>query len=681
MYLPDPDVVAKDPLLQPLDIKHVRLRNRVLSTSHASGLEVNGMPDEAYQLYHEEKARGGVGLSMFGGSSNVDLDSPNIFRQLNVGTDAIIPYFQRFSERMHALDTALMCQITHLGRRGDPYAGDRLPTIGPSPIRETLHRSIPRQMDDHDIARVVEAFAVAALRCKEGGLDGIETLAGGHLIGQFLSPTTNRREDRFGGSIENRCRFALMVHEAMRRRVGDRFLIGIRLTIDEGPDGGLSFEDSVEIALILQKEGAVDFFNANYGRMDTTRGLVEESLPAMGLPLAPWVEPVGEFRREVGLPVFHAARISDAASARYAIAQGKLDMVGMTRAHMADPYLVAKLAAGREKEIRPCVGASHCQSPQRPSCLHNPATGREQVLRHVIPRSSRPGRKVVVVGGGPAGLEAARISAERGHDVTVYEAAPDLGGQVRIAAAGSWRRDLLGIIDWRVSELERLGVPVRLNSYMDEEAIAALTPDVVIIATGGLPQIDLQYGGDLCQHTWDLLTGQVSLRGDVLVYDGTGRHPAPIAAELLKTSGANVSYASLDSQLAEELTYFERFSWKKRLRKLSVEPRFETSLLGVEREGNRLRADLFDEITRERSHILVDHVVVEQGSLPIDEVFTGLRAQSANDGTIDLNAFVQASPQPAMSTDGFDLFRIGDAVSSRNIHSAMLDASRICLGL
>ncbi len=225
---------------------------------------------------------------------------------------------------------------------------------------------------------------------------------------------TNRRTDRFGGSLENRCRFALMVHEAIRRSVDDDFIVGMRLVVDEGPDGGLGFEDCVRIGLILKEAVAVDFFNAIYGSMDTTRALAEENMPGIGSPLAPWVEPVGAFRREVGLPVFHAARIADIASARFAVAGGKLDMAGMTRAQIADPHLVNKLSSGRESEVRPCVGATHCQSAYRPSCLHNPVTGRELVLSHAIERTSGPVRRVVVVGGGPAGLEAARISAVGG---------------------------------------------------------------------------------------------------------------------------------------------------------------------------------------------------------------------------------------------------------------------------
>jgi 2,4-dienoyl-CoA reductase-like NADH-dependent reductase (Old Yellow Enzyme family) len=681
MYKPDPAIVAKDPLLQPLTIKHVRFRNRIMSTSHACGLEVNGMPEEAYQRYHEEKARGGIGLSMFGGSSNIDRDSPNIFRQLNVGSDAIIPHLQRFSTRMHALGAGIMCQISHLGRRGDPYAGDRLTTIAPSPIRETLHRSIPKEMDEHDIDRVVKAYAAAAVRCKEGGLDGIETLSGGHLIGQFLSPVTNRRTDRFGGSLENRCRFALMVHEAIRKAVGDKFLVGMRFVVDEGPGGGLRFDDCVRAALILKEAGAVDFFNAIYGTMDTTRALAEENMPGMGSPLAPWVEPVGAFRREVGLPVFHAARIADVASARFAVREGKLDMAGMTRAQIADPHLVSKMASGHESEIRPCVGATHCQSPYRPSCLHNPVTGREQTFNHTIARTDGPARNVVVVGGGPAGLEAARISAERGHNVSLYEAAPEFGGQILIGATGSWRRDLMGIVEWRIAELQRLGAELHTNAYMDEQGISALNPDVVILATGGLPQIDLTKGNELCVSTWDMLMGQASLTGDVLIYDGTGRHPGPLVAERAKAAGANVRYASIDAQIAEELTYAERLRWKKQFLKLGIQPVTETRLLGVERQGNRLLAILLNEISQDESQVLVDHVVVEQGSIPSDEVYAQLRGQSANDGVSDLEALVNAAPQPRQRTDGFELHRIGDAVSSRNIHAAMLDALRICSAL
>lgn len=672
------NTATRDPLLQPLTIGHVTFRNRIMSTSHACGLEEGGLPKAAYRAYHVEKARGGIGLSMFGGSSNVDIDSPSIFRQLNVGTDDIIPHLQAFSGAMHAEGAALMCQISHLGRRGDPYAGAWVTTMAPSPLRETLHRAIPKEMDRHDIDRVVAAYAAAARRCKDGGLDGIETLAGGHLIGQFLSPRTNRRTDGFGGSLENRLRFALMVHEAIRAAVGDRFLVGIRYVVDEGPEGGLDADEAIRAAQMLRDAGAVDFFNAIYGSMDTARALAEENMPGMGLPIAPWVRAVGQFRAEVGLPVFHAARLADVASARFAVSEGMVDMAGMTRAQIADPHLVAKIARGEEDRIRPCVGASHCQGATRPSCLHNPATGRELFLRHDIPRSDGPLRRVAVIGAGPAGLEAARVAALRGHDVEVYEAASVVGGQVVLAATGGWRRDVSAITAWRAAELERLGVPVHLNRWMDPEDVLALGADVVILATGGLPQIDLDEGEDLAHSTWDVVSGQVPFGAEVLVYDGTGRHPAPLAAEAAVKAGAKVHFATIDAVVAEDLAYAERVRWKQRFLGLGLRPEPEIRLLGVRRTGNRLEARMMNEIDRSVATLAVDQVIIEQGTVPMTELYDGLRAASSNDGVTDLHALAAARPQPRGNRPGFELHRIGDAVSSRNIHAALLDAVRLC---
>jgi len=674
---------ARDPLLQPFRIRHLTLKNRVMSTSHACGLEVDGMPVERYQRYHEGKARGGIALTMFGGSSNVAPDSPNIFRQLNVGTDAIIPHLQQFSSRIHAHGAALMCQITHLGRRGEPYASNWLPTIAPSPIRETLHRSFPKEMDEHDIARVVKAYGAAARRCKEGGLDGIETLAGGHLIGQFLSPNTNRRADRFGGSLENRCRFGLMVFEEIRRQAGDDFIVGFRYVVDEGDTaGGLGFDECVAIAQVFERTGMLDFFNAIYGRMDTEIGLVVDNMPGMASPIAPWLRRVGEFKRAVKLPVFHAARIADIATARHAIREGLLDMVAMTRAQIAEPNLVAKIAAGQEERIRPCVGATHCQSQYRPHCLHNPATGREASLPQTVARADRPGRKVVIVGGGPAGLEAARVSGERGHKVVLFEAADRLGGQVLLAARASWRKDLVGIVDWRRSEMERLGVEVRLNRLVEPAEVLAEQPDVVIVATGGVPDLAWLPGAELCTSVWDALSGATPLAGDIVVYDGTGRHPAPQAAEMAAAQGRPVRLVSIDAQLAQELTYAERAIWKKRAYELGVPTSFDHEIERIERRGNRLVAVFRNLVTRHTMELAADQVIVEHGTIPADQLFQDLRAASANDGVTDIDALLEGRMQPRTIRPGaFELHRVGDAVASRNIHAAVLDALRLCNAL
>ncbi|HSX64712.1 MAG TPA: N-methylproline demethylase, partial [Pseudoxanthomonas sp.] len=313
-----------DPLLQAFRIKHLSLKNRIVSTSHAIGLTDDEMPKERYQLYHEEKAIGGIALSMFGGSSNVGPDSPNFFSQINVGSDEVIAHFRSFADRMHRHGAALMCQLTHLGRRGTAYVGDWLPTIAPSAKRETLHRSIPREMNEHDIKRVVKYFGDAARRCKDGGLDGLETLSGGHLIGQFFSPRTNTRNDRYGGSAVNRARFALMVHEEIRKQVGDDFVVGIRYAVEDGT----TFDDSIELARILQQSGLFDFFNVVFGRMDTPSALMTYQMPTMSMPSAPWLQQAARFKQAVNLPVIHSAKIADLATARYAVGEGLIDLVG-----------------------------------------------------------------------------------------------------------------------------------------------------------------------------------------------------------------------------------------------------------------------------------------------------------------------------------------------------------------
>ena len=669
---------ANDPLLQPLTVGHLTLKNRIMSTSHACGLDKDGYPQEAYQAYHEEKAKGGLALTMFGGSSNVAPDSPNTFRQLHLGSDGCIPHLQRFAGRIHAHGCAIMCQITHLGRRGDPYGDHWLEMIGPSPVRETRHRAIPREMDQYDIDRVVKAFGDTAARCKEGGLDGIETLFGGHLVGQFLSPVMNKRTDRYGGSLENRARFALEVYREIRKRTGSRFLVGMRYIVDEGIADGLTFEDAVTVAKMFEEEGLVDFFNAIYGRMDTNYALAMHNMPGMASGIAPWLDKAGAFKREMSRPVFHAARIADVATARHAIRDGLIDMAAMTRAHIADPHLVAKLMRGEEDRIRPCVGATHCMGAHRPTCLHNAATGRELSGGHTIEKAPAA-RKVVVVGAGPGGLEAARVSAERGHDVTVLEAASQPGGQLLLARHASWRRDITGLVDWRVSELEKLGVTVRYNVLAEPADVAALSPDVVIIATGGVPNAGWFQGAELATSSWDVIGSDTMPAGEVLVYDGTGRHSAMTAAEKLALAGRTVTFVTLDETVAEEQGYAERVGWKRQLYKHGFEVLRDLELVRIEPQGNRLRAVLHNEFTGEDIERVVDHVVTDHGTLAVDEVYQAMRDGAINKGVKDIETLIAGKPQPLTAKAGdYELYRIGDAAASRNVAAAVYDALRLC---
>ena len=672
-----------DPLLQPFRLKHLTLKNRVMSMSHASGMDDAGMPAERYQRYHEEKAKGGIALSMFGGSSNVAPDSPNTFGQLNVSDDACIAYLQQFSERMHSHGAALMCQISHLGRRGNAYADHWLPVISASPSRETLNRSFAREMDEHDIARVVAAFGDAALRCKEGGLDGIETLASCHLIGQFLSPVTNQRSDRFGGSLANRCRFGLMVHEEIRRRVGDDFVVGFRYVIDEAIPGGNDFDDCVEIALAFEESGLIDFFNAIYGTTDTVRGVVVNNMPTMDSPTAPWLNEIAAFKREVSLPVFHSAGINDIATARHAIREGLLDMVGMTRAHFTDPHIVRKLEAGMEAHIRPCVGMAECDGENRPTCVHNAATGREMTTPHAIERAGGSPRRVVVVGGGPAGLEAARVAAERGHDVVLLEATPKLGGQLQLAAMASWRKDVIAIADWRALELDRLGIDVRMNILAEPDEVRALDPDVIIVATGGVPDLEWLDGHEHVTDPWDTLTRDVSGGGTVMVYDGTGRHVAASVAERLAIAGRPVNFVAIDDALTPEMIDHMRFIWRRRFYELDIPCSFDQKLLRVDKSGNRLVAFFENLVTDEITEVEADQIVVEHGTRPIDGIFHELANEARNLGVTDIDALLAGAPQPADQNPAgaYELYRIGDCVTSRDISAAVYDALRLCCRL
>ncbi|WP_435535813.1 FAD-dependent oxidoreductase [Azospirillum sp. ST 5-10] len=671
-------------LLRPLQIKRLTIRNRVMSTSHAPGYGSDGKPKERYQLYHEEKARGGIGLTMFGGSSSVAVDSPAApWNQISVADDSVIPFFREFAERVHRHGAALMIQLTHMGRRTRWDTENWLPTLSASPAREPAHRNTPKEMEDFDVRRVIAAFAAAARRCKLGGLDGCElSAAHGHLLDQFWSPSVNTRTDKYGGSLENRMRFGIEVFEAVRAEVGDDYVVGLRMSGDELLEGGLTHEDCVAIARTYAERGLIDFVNILGGQArDHMAHAV--SLPNMAFPVAPFLALASGIKREVGIPVFHAQRVTDLATAARAVEEGHVDMVAMTRAHIADPHLVRKMMEGRLDEVRQCVGAGYCidriYTGGDALCIQNAATGREATMPHVHPKAPRR-RRVVVVGGGPGGLEAARVCAERGHEVVLFEKAAAAGGQIAIAAKATWREALTGITRWLVQRVTALGVDLRLGVEATRELIEAQAPDVVILATGGRPDRGAFPGADLAATTWEVLTGTVEPTGTVLMYDGTGLHHAASCAEFMARRGALVEIATPDRMVAEEVGTTNQPIHLRELYRLGVIMTTNQRLIEIYPEGNRRVAVLRNEYTHEEEERLVDQIVVELGTLPNDALYFDVKEHSLNRGEIDLDCLIAGRPQPVQANGhgGYALYRIGDAVSGRNIHAAIYDAARLC---
>ena len=675
-------MVADDPLLQPYELKHLTLRNRVFSSSHEPAYSEGGMPTDRYRLYHVEKARGGIGLTMTAGSAVVAEDSPPAFGNLHAYKDEIVPWIRRLTDEVHEHGAACMIQITHLGRRTGWGQDDWLPIVSASAIREPAHRNVPKAAEEWDIERIVGKYADAAERMQAGGMDGVEVEAYGHLFDQFLSPLTNHRDDEWGVDDEARLRFPWEVLSAIRERVGPGFIVGVRMVIDETVAGGIDTPRGLQVLQRFEDAGLIDFVNVIRGHIEHEAGLTDV-IPIHGMASVPHLDFAGMVRSNTGLAVLHASKVDEVASARHAIREGKVDLVGMTRAHIADPHIVRKIVEGRESEIRPCVGATYCldriYAAGEALCLHNAATSREQTMPHDIERAPTA-RRVVVIGAGVAGLEAARVAGERGHDVVLLEAMPWAGGQLNLAVRNPRRKDLQGIVDWRVAECARLGVDVRYDTDADAALVSSLRPDVVIVATGGQPQLPaLEAGADLVVTSWDVLGGDVKPAGDVLFFDDNGTHSALSAAELIARSGADLEIVTPERMFGIEVGGMNHVPYARAFNECDTRITLHQKVMAVRREDGRLTVELGSEQSPHRTMRRVDWVVVDHGTQPLDELYFELKPLSTNLGAVDHGALMQVRPQALVRhPDGaFQLFRIGDAVSNRNVHAAVYDALRL----
>ena len=533
-------------LFKPITIGSRTVKNRICCSAHADALAEDGMPGERERRYYEEKAKGGVGFMMCFGSASVHPSSTaRDWNGVELFEDRVIPHLSEFSSTMHKYDVPVVCQITHRGRRGrSTDLWNRL--YGPSDTREPNHRENPHPIDPAMMNEIIQAFAAAAKRLQDGGFDGCEVNASHcHLIDQFWSPNVNQRTDDYGGDLAHRLRFGIRVLEAVRERVGREFIVGIRVTGDDFLDRGLNHSHMQEICGKLNDLKLLDYFNVIGGSAETFVGEAI-AVPNMSFKLGVYAHLSAGIRAVVDVPVIVTGRVVDPVQADKILAEGQADLCIMNRALIADPHLPNKAQAGSLDDIRQCMGYNEgcidrIYTGRGVTCVQNPVIGREREWAELPPVKSK--QRVVVVGGGPAGLEAARVAAARGHHVVLFENSPQLGGQTLIARLAPGRQDFDGATRWSAIQCRKLGVEILLNTTATVESILEQRPDTVLIATGATarpPSIEGMHGHQMVS-AWDVLQNATPPLGRVLlVIDEEYGHQGPTTAEFLVDRGHDV---------------------------------------------------------------------------------------------------------------------------------------------
>lgn len=564
-------------LLSPLKIGSVTVRNRVLVSAHVPGFAENNRAGKTYVDYHRRYASNGVGLQITGGTpihrSGMLSLAPDGLWNLD---DGVIPGYQALARAVHDDGGRILAQLAHsAGTVRIDRAG--FESWSASPIRSCTSGNISHEMTAGQVREVMQAYVEGARRVVEGGLDGIEILAAyGFLPHAFLSPLTNWRNDDYGGSLDNRIRFLVDLLGEVRKVTGDDFILGARLPGDEFEPGGLVLADMERVCKRLSDLGLVDYINvtAHTNFSHTGRSKHWAPTPATHGLFVPLAEAI---RKVVDVPVFTVGRVVDPMHAEQIIAAGKADMVGMTRAHICDPEIVRKIKNNEAARIRPCVGANTCIANRyagKPiSCMHNPLVPPFLANRSAVTGPGRnKGRKVVVVGAGPAGLEAARGIAEAGHSVSLYEASATPGGQLALWASCRSTRELTGILDWRLAELERLGVPIHLDSPLQRSSLQSMDCDSVIMATGATARPSrLVHNGRnrvFAPHAV-IRDPEILARNALVISEGRGQ-AALVVAEILLDRGARVELVTSDFAIAADLDPTVRDGWYERLGKRGV---------------------------------------------------------------------------------------------------------------
>lgn len=531
-------------LFSPLKIGSVVVPNRINFAAHLTNLSQNHQISDRHIYYYRERAKGGCGLIT---TEELTVHPSDLAYEklVDAFVPEVIPGFQRLTRAVHQYDTRIFAQLNHNGMQADGKIS-RLPVWGPSPGKDPLFRETCKEMEIEDIRECIEYFAKSAAHVVEGGFDGIELQLGhSSLVRQFLSPATNFREDAYGGSFENRLRFCLEVVEGVRKAVGETFTLGIRLNADEmHPKGGLTLEDAKRIAVRLEATRQIDFLDLSLGTFHNLY-LVEGS---MHTPLAYTIPLSAGIRSVVDLPVYGTNRINDPHLAEKILEDGQGDMINMVRALIADPELPNKAREGREDDIRQCIACNQgCIGRMglgyTIGCMQTPAAGNEEKLGVGTLTPCHTPKKVVVVGGGPAGLEVARVAALRKHRVILFEKNEAVGGQNILAGKVAGRQEIQGVTRWLIGQINKLDIDLRMGVAADEQKILQENPDAVVVATGSVPK-ENPFPGEYCfpdvVNTLQVLNQEVETGQKILFIDLDGHHQGTGTAEFLADQGKKV---------------------------------------------------------------------------------------------------------------------------------------------
>ena len=565
-------------IFQPIRLGHIELRNRIVVPAHTTNFGRDNLPTDLHVAYHEARARGGVGLIIFE-SIRVHRSTLGKFQGIAGYDSACVEPLRRVADSVHSHGARLIGQVISLGRQVDGDAA-RMASWGPSPVRWSVQARPARTMDETDIASIVEGHVTTSQNVLEADLDGLEIHLGhGHLLQQFLSPASNHRTDAYGGSEENRLRLPLEVLRAVRTAIGSDVCMGIRISGDEYLDGGLQVSDMERILPRILAEVDLDFVNVSHSAYHASVSLSTQ-MADMEMSAAPFRHVTRRITKAIrragySVPTIAVCKIRSLAEADAIVARGDADLVGMARAHIADPDLVRKSLEGREDEIRPCIGcnqgcAGFLERGLPITCLVNPAVGREQTWAEPSAVPSPHLRRVLVVGAGPAGLEAAWVAAARGHDVEVWEREAEVGGAWRWLRTMPLRHDALALLEYQVGACHRNGVRIRTGLEATVASVGAYQPQVVVIATGATPSRLRLPDGTSTLTLQEALEAPWRIGPTVALVDLTGEWAALSVAEHLARLGHRLAVVTPAPSVAWQVTRYSAFGLFDRLRRLSV---------------------------------------------------------------------------------------------------------------